>query len=323
MAETNEAPVVVRKGIQPLILDSNNSTSNKEVVAPEEEGGVFDEKVVEPAKKDGKTEESAPIVRDYSRFKQYAGKDIANDDELEEVVKTYKTQAERLETIVKGDTELQGNEDYKFFRNLLTATPEQKVTAKLVSRFMEGGYTEAQALEKAKAKIEAKKADADWLEDEALNVTTDVRNRIKAMEAEAVNKIATAKKDLTFADPGSDFEKAVKEFQPKITDFLGMKLSKDDKQREKLLSEAYIEPKQLNELLKDPEFYNKVCLLKKYEKNWVANIENRSNGKSKLLEAARKTPSIGSGLSKVNSGGTQAKPGGLPQFTGRLGRKTS
>src|SRR6185312_1446068 len=321
MAETNEAPVVERKGIRPLILDSSNLTSNNEVVV-EEGDGVFDEKAPATTKKDAKVDEAAPVVRDYSRFKQYAGKDIANDDELEEEVKTYKTQAERRETIVKGDTELQGNEDYKFFRNLLTATPKQKVTAKLVSKYIDGGYNEAQALEKAKAKIESKKTDPDWLEDEALNVTTDVRNRIKALETDAVNKVAAAKKDLTFVDPGNDFEKTVKEFQPKITDFLVMKLSKDEKQREKLVSEAYIEPKQLNELLKDPEFYNKVCLLKKYEKQWTANVESRSNGKSKLLESAKRTPSIGSGLNKVNNG-AQAKPGGFPQITGRLGRKTS
>ena len=235
MAEMNEAPVVARKGIQPLILDSSNLTPNKENVVADDENGIFDVKEPEHVKKDAKADEGAPIVRDYSRFKQYAGdKDISNDDELEEVIKTYKGTAEKLEVLVKGDTELQGNEDYKFFRNLLTATPEQKVTAKLVSKYIDGGYSEAEALQKAKGKIESKKADPDWLEDEALNVTTDVRSRIKAMEADAVNKVAAAKKDLTFAEPGKDFEKAVKEFQPKITDFLGMKLSKDDKQREKL-----------------------------------------------------------------------------------------
>ena len=325
----NEAP----KGlIRPLHLDAT-----EKVVKEESKADDVDESFVDFALGDEKPKpdpketpaqklareaaDKGPTARNYDRFKAYADKDITNDDELEEVVKGYKTKAEKLEVLVKGDTELQSNDDYKFYRSLEKATDEQKVTARLVAKFMGGGLTQEQATAKAAERILAKKDNPEWLEDEALSVTAEVRGLIKGMEKEAVDRVSNAKKDLTFAEPSADFEKSVKESQTNIKDFLGMKLSKDDKQREKLVSEAYIEPTKLSEMLKDPVFYNKVCLLKKYEKQWTANIENRTNGKSKLAESLRKTPSIGSGLGKGNTGNS-SKTSGF-QVSGRLARKTS
>ena len=325
----NEAP----KGlIRPLHLDAT-----EKVVKEESKADDVDESFVDFALGDEKPKpdpketpaqklareaaDKGPTARNYDRFKAYADKDITNDDELEEVVKSYKTKAEKLEVLVKGDTELQGDEDYKFYRKLLNASPEEKVTAKLVATFMQGGLSQEDAQKEAAEEIKANEANPRWLKLEAVKVFTELSNLISGKEKEAVNKITNAKKDLTFAEPSADFEKSVKESQTNIKDFLGMKLSKDDKQREKLVSEAYIEPTKLSEMLKDPVFYNKVCLLKKYEKQWTANIENRTNGKSKLAESLRKTPSIGSGLGKGNTGNS-SKTSGF-QVSGRLARKTS
>ena len=334
MAENAENKTEAPKGlIRPLHLDATEKVVKEEPKADDVDESFVDFALGEekpkpdpketPAQKLAREAAAATPARDYSRFKSYSEKekDVTSDDDLEEIIKSYKTKAEKLEVLVKGDTELQSNDDYKFYRSLEKATDEQKVTARLVAKFMGGGLTQEAATAKAAERILAKKDNPEWLEDEALSVTAEVRGLIKGMEKEAVDRVSNAKKDLTFAEPSADFEKSVKESQTNIKDFLGMKLSKDDKQREKLVSEAYIEPKQLNELLKDPVFYNKVCLLKKYEKQWTANIENRTNGKSKLAESLRKTPSIGSGLGKGNTGNS-AKPQGF-QVSGRLARKTS
>lgn len=281
-----------------------------------------------PAKSgDSKKGVEEPIKPNYSRFKEYVGKDEISEDDIETIWKkdreelnTYKTKAQKLEIIAQGKTRLNEDKDYQSWKTWLDSKPEDLVTASLAYEYQSGdGLTEAQAMAKAKERVSKnKEKDPDWIEDTARGIKKELRLSMSQKEEQVHKEIEEASKDISFVNPSSEFEKTVKDTFDKTEEFLGMKLPKDEKERKKLVSEAYLSPKELNEKLKDPTEYQEVCLYLKYKKQWKANIESRTNGKSKVLDKLPKTPSVGSGLTtRISQNAPSAKGFDGKGFLGR------
>lgn len=265
---------------------------------------------------------------DFSRFKQYVGKDEFGEDDLENAFKERETKLkereteaneykQRLSIVKEGKERLKNDKQFQDWQNFKKETDENLVTASLAYEYAEDGLSASEAMKKAKDRVKAEtERNPNYLEDSARGIRRGLNQSIAERENQIYQEIENAAKDVSFISPSVEFEQKVKEYQPKVDEFLGMKL--DEKDRNKLVSKAYKTPQQLNELLKDPATYNKVCLLLEYEKQFKANIENRTNGKSKVFDKLPKTPSVGSGLRTVtpNNGSSPKKFDGA----GFLGR---
>lgn len=266
------------------------------------DGSQKEEPKTDKGKEDkGKGEESKP---NYSRFKEYVGKDEISEDDIEtgwkkdrEELATYKTKASKLEVLAQGSNKLKEDKEYQSWKNWLGAKPEDLVTTSLAYDFMEDGLDEKAAGIKAKERLDEEiEKNPHWVEDTARGIRKNLKGLLAQKEHEVKEQIENASKDISFVNPTSDFEGKVKETWSKTEDFLGMKFSKDEKERTKLVSDAYIHPTKMNEVLKDPTTYQEVCMYLKYKKIWKANIDGRTNGKSKVLDRLPKVPSVGSGL---------------------------
>lgn len=337
-----EEAVETPRAIKVLNLDKGFANNNQPPVKQNEGGGGEGDGIVvdfnegndtppapekeTPEQKKSREEAAAAAPKYSSRFKDFVGKDEFGEDDIFDSLSKrdseLKATKQKLATVVEGKKRLQNDKQYQNWNGFLKETPDKLVEMSLAYDYAEdGSMTSAQAQARAKERIEEEtKNNKNFVEDYARNIRKDIRNSLASREQEILTEIENASKDINFVEPSKEFESKVQESQSKIDKFVGLTLPKDEKERKKLISQAYIDPKSMSEALKDPDFYNKVCLLKKYEKQFTKAVESRTNGKSKVIEKLPKQPSLGSGLQTKKP--VRQENGQRPAFNGKtfLGR---
>lgn len=289
-----------------------------------------------PAKgKDGKDDEPKLNLKRYS---PYVGKEDLTEDDIEETFKSFKSKEteyeaklkekdNKLAIVLEGRKQLKDNKDYQYYSSVAKQSPERQVEIAWTAKYMDNGLDEAQATAKAKERVaEELEKNKHYIEDTAGDIRKNAERSAWEIEQSVQKQIEESSKDVVFVKPTKDFEGKVKDAQKSFDNFMGMKLSKDENQKKAILDKSYVDPEEMNKLLKDPATYLEVSYYLKNKDILRTNISNRLNGKAEVINRLAKTPS-GGGLnerrlpvSKADNSKKGARPA-VDEGVGFLGEK--
>jgi len=295
-AESLEIPAV------PDNLDFANFSK-----APEKEEGK--EEVKQEVKQDTndsdftlfgetKEEEKAEVVkaktegRDYSKFKELLGEedDINDDDALLERVSKLKGKARAQEIINTANERFQNDEQVKAWASWINVEDDDIL---LEAVYVADNYTKEDAkamIEDLKDENPAKyKAEINKIKN---NLAGAIENKRKEIEAE-VQEAAKTLKEFSPKDIDSKFLAKAVESASKMTEFAGLKLGIDGKEKEKFLLplKTAIESGELIKKLKsDPDLLAEFAYYATYKEQIKAALAKKTMTKKDFVDTLDKAP---------------------------------
>lgn len=277
---------------------------NKEKPAPvKEEGKVFlsdfEEKEETPADPKEPAKVETPKLN-LSRFKEFADEDeeFDSEDKLVDAFKNLKGKTSKLELIAKGNRIIQEDKDIKSWNSLLQLSGEDLVKEGLTYNFMNAGFSEKVANEKAQAKIDkAKENNPDFIEEEEMKLRGSLRTSINQRATELQNQITEAEKSLPqkTKKETETLTTSVKEKIQSTDNFLGLALGGDEDSIKKIRTktEKLLDNESLTKLLKDPEFLADALFLHANKKGLQKAITDRSaSTRASMLDKIDKAPAV-------------------------------
>lgn len=230
--------------------------------------------------------------------------DIEDDDALVERFGSYKQKVRDLELLAAGRDFVEKDETVQAFSTWSKQSDDKLFIADEATRYKRAGYSDEEAHEKATKRYQTlMKTDPDSVEEKVVDIRARLSDAINSRKKDLLKDLEETSKKYNFAEvlKPSVLSK-VEDSMSKTTEFLGMKLAEDKTERKKLHSEAadYVKAGELTKALSDPDTLAEVALFLKYKKQWTAAIQNRTNGKSKILGKLPNTPPSGGGGQRVN-----------------------
>lgn len=283
-----------------------------EIITLEEEPGAEEEKQeagaegaaggagADKSKKPVVTKTDVPLS--ISRF-QELDKEIDSEEKLLDSYKKTREENLKLRLLAQGRDAIEKDEEIKGWRQWIGRDDESLYQAELVNQYTHNGnLSKEAAIAKAKERLAtAKEKNPQEIEDTAMKVRAGLKTAIQEKESDYVAALEDAGKTLTPMKFDTTFVDTARKQLSKTESFLGLKISKNEAEKKKMLSEVEKEmsPEKMQEALKDPEFYIQVAFLRKYGAQYAAAIASKGSGKAKVILSLPKAPaSAGAGASK-------------------------
>lgn len=237
-----------------------------------------------------------------SRF-QEVDKEIDSEDKLLDSYIKVHQENKQLKLLAQGREAIEKDEEIKGWRQWINRGDDELYQAELVNQYTRhGNLTKEAAIEKAKERLAtAKEKNPQEIEDTAMRVRAGLKEAIQGKEEHYVTELQKAGKTLDLTKIETTVIDTARKQLSKTESFLGMKISKNEVERKKMLGEVdkVIASDDLQKALKDPDFLIQVALLRKYGPQYAAAIAARGNGKAKVILGLPKAPaSAGAGAGK-------------------------
>lgn len=275
----------------------------KEAPAPVKEEGVVTLSDFEDEPKDAPADnkEQKPVAEtpklNFSRFKDL-DEDVDSEDKLYESFKSLKESNSKLGIIAKGNKIINEDKDIKDWNSLLQLSGEDLVKEGLTFSFMQAGFSEKQAAEKAQAKIDkSKDSNPDFIEEEEMKLRGQLRTSINQKASELQKTLLDAEESLP-KKTKKETESLAQTVKAKIqsTDnFLGLALGADEDSIKKIRGKAekLLDGENLTKLLKDPDFLADALFLHANRKGLQKAITDRSSStRASMLDKIDKAPAV-------------------------------
>lgn len=296
--------------------DATEELTLSSVLSGNEEGGEGGEGDGGGGEGDGGDGEDGkkpkPTALNISRFKEI---DEEVDDEEKAVTKfkTLKEENAKLRIVAAGKGEIEKDKQIGAWKDWTRKTDDELFFAEHFNRLKDGGYDEAAAKTKAKEKLD--KATPEDKEELAIEIRGGLNKAIREREATLLKQYEESSSKLDIRTVDTKVADNAVAHLSKTETFLGITISKDATERQKLAKEAaeVISSGELNKALKDPEFVAQVALLRKYGAQFAQAIASRTNGKSKILEKLPKAPASSGATKVVRPAGGGKKPNFNPK----------
>lgn len=245
--------------------------------------------------KEEKKEEEVKLKtdgRDYSKFKELLGEDedINDDDALLERVSKLKGKAKAQEIINTANERFHNDEQVKAWISWINVEDDDML---LEAVYVAENYTKEDAkamIEDLKDENPAKyKAEINKIKN---NLAGAIEGRKKEIEAE-VQKAAETLKELSPKDIDSKFLAKAIESASKMTEFAGLKLGVEGKEKEKFLLplKTAIESGEIIKKLKsDPDLHAEIAYYVTYKEQIKAALAKKTMTKKDYIDTLDKAP---------------------------------